>query len=196
MEAKPRIGVLPVVSRIIVVSVLLLVAVGVFPDDGGADGYPGTNDGRRTEDSWFNYCVTSGTSSSHADALKYGPVVINSTTDLNGGLSSCGSNTDLHLISGFLPGTVRGRLTCWNPTSSTICNSASMVLDFPQLDVGSNDWYDRRKTAVHEAGHGAGLGHSPSGSADAMVQGAVAGTATVHRRLSSHHIYGHINPTY
>jgi hypothetical protein len=65
-------------------------------------------------------------------------------------------------------------------------------LDYPQLDVGINDWYDRRKTAVHEVGHSVGLGHD---AISAMISGEVPSIALVWRRYSPHDI-GHLNANY
>lgn len=159
-----------------------------------ADSFPGTNAGKLADSAWHNYCVEAGTSANHRSALVYGMTTVGGTTDINVGETSCGYNTDVWLGSYNLTGNLRGIYSCWNPASSTICNSSHVRLDFPQLDIGSYDWEDRRKTAVHEVGHSVGLGHYSG--ANAMMLGQVPDTSVSYRRLNSHHRNSHVNPTY
>ncbi len=105
---------------------------------------------------------------------------------------SCTSITDVCWWAEDLPAGDRGRWTCLSYNIDGECGSADIDLDFAEIDAGPNDWYDRRKTAVHELGHTIGLGHD---AISAMIVGEVPSTLVQWRRYSVHDL-GHINASY
>lgn len=104
-------------------------------------------------------------------------------------------NTDVWFYSYDLPYPARGQYDCVGFDSPTICGTADIVFDIPQIE-GDGDlwWYDRVKTACHEIGHSVGLAHAATAT-DCMDFGAVPGTQIQWRNYNSHHIY-HINSRY
>ncbi|WP_422772333.1 hypothetical protein ACN28C_04560 [Plantactinospora sp. WMMC1484] len=109
---------------------------------------------------------------------------------------ACVSGSDIQWYVWNLPAGTRGQTRCADWTSSNVCNSAVVDMDFAELDKGTDDWYDRRKTAVHEIGHTVGLGHhSPSAHDCAMISGEVPSRDMKWRTYHSHDI-GHINGRY
>ncbi len=106
--------------------------------------------------------------------------------------SSCTGSTDVWWWEVDLPAGVRGQENCVSFITSTKCDSANAKLDIAEIDIGSNDWYDRRKTSVHELGHSVGLGE---GTDDAMILGEVPSTSIQWRSYSAHHV-SHINSAY
>lgn len=159
-----------------------------------ADPFPGTNDGRRADGTTHVYCY-------HESVTIYGPlsyamVNLDSQTDMTRSYSStCYSSTDVVWIEGDLAGTLRGSRGCVKAISSTICDSSELTLDYAQIDVGSDDDEDRKKTACHELGHSVGLGHHDT-SSDCMRNGAVPSTALQYRQYRDHVVTSHINPNY
>lgn len=122
----------------------------------------------------------------------YAMSVLNSTTDMSDlKIDTCEMETDIYWQDLDLPGSVRGQYQCIIYTD-TMCNSADVKLDWEELDKGSNDWEDRRKTAVHEIGHSVGTNHD---SVSAMISGEIPSTDIKWRRFSPHDI-NHINDNY
>lgn len=173
---------------------LALATVMVLATPIGADTFPDNYDTRVADSSHHNYCYTSSLSSSSrravADYAMFNSLA--NPTDMSASLVSCTSTTDIWWYDGNLSGSNRGLRTCANAISSSVCNRSNVTLDFAQLDIGSNDWEDRRKTSCHEAGHSVGLDHDSTGC---MVTGEVPSTALSWRRYNSHDT-GHINAQY
>lgn len=118
---------------------------------------------------------------------------LDNTTDMSDVLhSTCYDSTDVIFRDYNLAGGRRGQYQCKRYYSDGDCNSSEVVFDWAQLDIGSNDWYDRRKTSVHEVGHSVGCNHD---SVSAMITGEIPSTALQWRRFSSHDL-GHINANY
>lgn len=91
---------------------------------------------------------------------------------------------------------VRGQTTCQAYLTGWRCDRSWVDLDFAYIDEGDNDWFDRRKTAMHEIGHTIGLGHhSPAAHDCTMVTGEVPSTDIKWRSYDAHDI-GHINAAY
>lgn len=158
-----------------------------------ANPFPNNYDDAVADSFIHTFCTTSGFTTDPSVAT-YAMNVLDSTTDLiDSDLGGCSSvTTDAWWWEENLPGGLRGQRTCFSHSSPGVCDSSDLKLDFGQLDVGSNDWYDRRKTSVHELGHSVGLGHD---SISAMISGEVPSTALVWRRYSDHDI-DHLNAQY
>ncbi len=122
----------------------------------------------------------------------YAMSVLDSTTDMSDSqIANCEMETDVYWQDIDLAGSLRGQYQCifYN---DTMCDSADVRLDWDELDKGSNDWEDRRKTAVHEIGHSVGTNHD---SVSAMITGEIPNTDIEWRRYSTHDI-NHINDNY
>lgn len=158
-----------------------------------ANPFPNNYDSAVADSSLHVFCTTSGFTTDRTIAT-YAMDVLDSTTDMfDSDSGSCSSSSDdVWWWETNLPGTLRGQRTCFSHSSPGVCDSSDIDLDIAQLDVGSNDWYDRRKTSVHELGHSVGLGHD---SISAMISGEIPSTALQWRRYSAHDI-GHINAQY
>lgn len=156
-----------------------------------------------TDNSTVTYCYTQGFNSFRAVADE-GMRILDATTDLTSQLPGTPEfcefdQTDAWWWSVDFPGSTRGRTTCHlvAPWDGTICQGHDIQMDFPQLDIGSNDPEDRLKTAVHELGHFLGLQHdTPDGAGSAMISGEIPNTNIQYRRWSSHHINQHLNVRY
>jgi|GEM_PF-5312786 len=173
---------------------ILLAFPAISQESASADTFPGNYDARLADSSYTNWCNTSSFSS--YSSISYYAVysTLRATTDMTSasGPGSCYNSTDLWFANVNLTGALRGERKCAVASSSTRCDRSTIDMDIAQLDVGSNDWYDRRKTAIHEVGHSVGANHD---SGSTMISGEVPSTALQWRRYSTHDV-GHINANY
>lgn len=158
-----------------------------------ANPFPNNYDSAVADSSLHTFCTTSGFTTDPTVAT-YAMDTLDNTTDLtDSNIGSCNSVTiDVWWWEEDLPGTLRGERSCFSHSSPGVCDSSDVKLDYAQLDIGGNDWYDRRKTSVHELGHSIGLGHD---TISAMISGEVPSTALQWRTYSAHDL-GHINAYY
>lgn len=161
-----------------------------------ANPFPNNYDNAVADSSLHTFCTTPGFTTDRTVAT-YAMSVLDDTTDMTdsdaGGCTN--RSTDVWWWEEDLPNTLRGQRRCFShssPGPPRVCDSSDVKLDYAQLDIGPNDWYDRRKTSVHELGHSVGLGHD---TISAMISGEVPSTALQWRRYSAHDI-GHINAQY
>ncbi|WP_018654318.1 hypothetical protein [Actinomadura flavalba] len=152
------------------------------------------------DNSTHTYCFKgSGWSTARKDAVVYGMKRLGDTTDMTVRYetgSKCSNTTDIHFYASNLKSGVRGDATCMKWVKKGKCDRARVRMDFPELDKGSNDWYDRRKTVVHEVGHTIGLGHhSPKAHQCAMRSGEIPNTSLTYRSYHAHD-RGHLNKAY
>ncbi|PWK86926.1 hypothetical protein C8D88_10487 [Lentzea atacamensis] len=168
---------------------LSLVTAGVSQ----ANPFPNNYDSAVADSSLHTFCTTSGFTTDRTVAT-YAMSVLDLTTDMtDSDLGGCSSfSTDVWWWQQDLPGTLRGERSCFSHSSPGVCDSSDVKLDYGQLDIGDNDWEDRRKTSVHELGHSVGLGHD---TISAMISGEVPSTALQWRRYSAHDI-AHLNAQY
>lgn len=171
----------------LVVIAAAAVLAGTLPAN--ADTFPGT--GLVADDSIYDYCLNSSFSTdvwvAH-DAAS----TLDDTTDMTDSYTTCVSYTDAWWFEADLDPGVRGLTYCVSEVSPGVCDSNDILMDIAEIDAGSNDWYDRRKTSVHEQGHTIGLDHDTE---SAMISGEVPSTSTQWRTYSSHDV-GHINTQY
>lgn len=167
-----------------------------------ANPFPNNGDLRVVGNATHTYCYTTGFTTD-ASVADYAMAVLGNTTDMTELLPidplNCGAfrETDVWWWEEDIvtPG-VRGTRSCALDLSATICGSSDLTLDYAQLDVGSFDPEDRRKTAVHELGHSIGLGHDdPAAPLSAMMSGQVPDASLQWRTYSAHDIT-HINAQY
>lgn len=168
---------------------LSLVAV-VHGDDFGT-GPPDT--GWFADGSGHSFCLTTGFNM--GDVARFAmDDSLDADTDMHDiEDSSCGSETDVWFFEGDLPTGTRGQYIC-QIRNGVVCISADVTLDKAEIDIGSFDWEDRRKTACHEVGHSVGLQHG-DGKFDCMINGEIPDQGAEWRHYSGHHI-GHIDDRY
>lgn len=114
------------------------------------------------------------------------PTAVN--VDQSGGCNYSGtSETDVVWQTGDLPGH-RGQTWCDDyETFTGQCDQAYAKLDLAEINEGTHDEADMRKTICHELGHTAGLTHGGT-STDCMITGERPQPAlTQHVRYGSHH---------
>lgn len=99
------------------------------------------------------------------------------------------ARTDAIWLAGNLVG-MRGGTRCVSMVNN-ICDSAHITLDFAELNLGTDDKEDRRKTACHELGHSVGLSHRDD-AVDCMINGEIPSTASQWQNYGYHHRQ-HIN---
>lgn len=171
-------------------AVAAVASLGMPP--AGADTFPGNYDQALADNATHTFCLTS-TFTTDPSVATYAMSVLDDTTQMTDDrIASCTSITDVWWWQSNLPAGTRGQRVCVTYNSAGRCESADIDLDFGELDIGGNDWYDRRKTSVHEVGHSVGANHD---SESAMITGEVPSTALQWRRYSSHDV-GHINNAY
>lgn len=118
---------------------------------------------------------------------------LDQTTDMTSQAQSCLNYTDVWWYKADLPAGVRGQRVCVVVGDiPSVCDRSNVSIDFAEVDIGSNDWEDRRKTACHELGHSVGLNHD---TASCMISGEIPSVGEQWRRYSSHDV-GHINAQY
>lgn len=183
MRRLRRLWLLPLIAS------LTFVTTGV----GQANPFPNNYDSAVADSSLHTFCTTSGFTTDRTVAT-YAMSVLDTTTDMTisdlGGCSA--STTDVWWWEQDLPGTLRGERSCFSHSSPGVCDSSDVKVDYAQLDIGSNDSEDRRKTSVHELGHSVGLGHD---TISAMISGEIPSTALQWRRYSAHDL-AHLNAQY
>jgi len=81
----------------------------------------------------------------YRDVVYWAIMRAESETVLDTYIEPCLGGTDIYWMAYDLPTGVRGEWTCIITISSTWCDSANIVMDFPEIDVGGDDCYDRRK---------------------------------------------------
>jgi hypothetical protein len=112
--------------------------------------------------------------------------------------SSCDEWTDVKWNDADLPGDTRGDSMCLDPLGiegQAKCYAARIRLDPDEINEGSDDAEDRKKTACHEVGHSVGLQHGDDKS-DCMRNGEIPDTTAQWRTFNGHHIGDHIDPAY
>ncbi|MCP9968258.1 hypothetical protein [Actinomadura madurae] len=152
---------------------------------------------RLADNATHTYCIAGGGwSSARRTSVVWGMNRLANTTDMGAKYeSACGPHTDVVWKVKNLEGAERGRTRCTR-VNGPKCDSATIWMDFPQLAKGTDDWYDYRKTAVHEIGHTIGFDHHASGSHKcAMRSGEVPSRSIVWRSYTAHD-RSHINKTY
>ncbi len=176
---------------------LIAGALLVLPAAASANPFPGNGDKTVADNGLHTYCYTSGFTTDQSVA-SYAMGVLDDATDMTDLIGAPPDTacvymeTDVWWWQRDLPGGLRGQRSCWLESPDGICTSSDVTLDFAQLDIGDNDCYDRRKTAVHEIGHNIGLAHD---SISAMLSGEIPNTSLTYRRYSAHDI-AHINAAY
>jgi hypothetical protein len=143
--------------------------------------FPDNGDSTLADNAVHTYCYTSGFTTD-ASVGGYAMAVLGNTTDMDDLFpitpSFCSyMETDVWWWELDLAAGIRGTRSCWLESPNGICTSSDVTLDYPQLDVGSFDWEDRRKTAVHEVGHSVGLDHGGC----AMISGQVPDASLTYR---------------
>jgi len=169
-----------------------LAVIAALSVPSGADSLPNVDATHLADSNTHTYCNTA--SVTQTGATWYAMTTLRDTTDMTILSVTCNSNTDVQWEESNLSGTLRGSTLCLNTYSSGACNRFRVRLDITQINIGSWDWYDLRKTAVHELGHTTGLGHYQT-ITNAMKSGSVNGTALAWRRYEAHDVW-HLNNDY
>lgn len=196
---RPLPSVLTLTQRSILALVVSWIAVAIVALPANADTFGGgpPDEGYEADSYLHTYCYGPGFDAglqSHANYAMDTSLALD--TDMSSyRQSSCDTTTDVRWMdSNLQPAGVRGKYTCV-ALSSGICLRADVYLDPAEIDIGTNDFEDRRKSACHEAGHSVGLRHGDSVS-DCMRNGEIPTTALKWRRFNEHHIDDHINVEY
>ena len=166
----------------------------MFPIPVSADTFPGNYDHRVADDFIHTYCLTSSfVLEEHKLVPEYAMYWLNQTTDMTDQAQSCLNYTDVWWYKADLPAGARGQRICAVVGDiPSVCDRSNVSIDFVEVDIGSNDWEDRRKTACHELGHSVGLNHDTE---SCMISGEIPNVNEQWRRYSSHDV-GHINAQY
>lgn len=145
---------------------------------------------RRADSRDHTYCLTD-ISGYTAEAI-YAMETLDNTTIMYDVSASCSTTVDVWWFAADLSGSLRGQWSCDFPGGASVCDSADIEIDFAYIDQGSNDWWDRRKTTVHEVGHSVGLTHD---SSSAMISGEIPSAVIQWLRYTSGDV-GQINSQY
>ncbi|MFG2004117.1 hypothetical protein ACGFNU_33655 [Spirillospora sp. NPDC048911] len=151
---------------------------------------------RLADNATHTYCITGGGwTTNRRTSVVWGMNRLANTTDMSASSESCTIKTDVIWRTKNLEGGVRGRTRC-TKTIGPRCDSNTIWIDFPEIAEGTDDWYDYRKTAVHEIGHTVGFDHHVTGSHQcAMISGEVPSRAIAWRSYSAHD-RSHLNGSY
>jgi hypothetical protein len=171
---------------------LLLAAPSPVRGDTFGNGPP--NEGYQADSALHTYCYGPGFNDNlegHADYAM--GTSLDADTDIADSFVACDASTDAEWLDMNLTDGNRGVYICTALVGS-ICFSSDVILDPAEIDEGTNDFWDRAKTACHEAGHSVGLRHG--GTTDCMLSGEVPDTSVQYRRYNTHHRVDHINATY
>jgi len=163
-----------------------------------ADTFPGNYDLRLADDAIQTYCLTSTFFlEEHKVVPEYAMYWLDQTTQMSDmSQGTCVNSTDAKWYDANLPAGIRGERVCIVVGDiPSVCDRSNITLDFAELDIGSLDWEDRRKTACHELGHSVGLNHHSSGAEGCMLSGEVPSADVQWRRYTTHDV-GHINAAY
>ena len=151
---------------------------------------------RLADNATHTYCISGGGwTSARRTSVVWGMNQLANTTAMGAKSESCTLRTDVMWRTKNLEAGVRGQTKCTRLIGPK-CDSATIWMDFPELAKGTDDWYDYRKTAVHEIGHTIGFGHHASSSHKcAMISGEVPSRSIVWRSYTAHD-RSHINASY
>lgn len=169
------------------VGLIALTGALVTPAPAAADPFPGNADTTLADSATHIYCLTS-TFTTDPEGAHYAMIdVLEGTTGMDSLYrGSCtDSSVDVWWWERNLPAGIRGERQCIVYTSASVCNSSDVRMDYDEIDIGTSDAEDRRKTAVHEIGHTLGFGHFTQ--SDAMRQGEIPDTNVRWRRYCDHH---------
>lgn len=182
-------------SAVLLMGGLLALAVQTLPAAADTFGHGPPDEGYEADSVIHTYCFEAAFDADleeHADyAMQTSIDVDTDVQDLFVG--TCDSTVDVEWRDANLDPGVRGQYQCIS-LSGTICFASRVTLDPDELDEGFFDFWDRRKTACHEAGHSLGLRHGAR-KGDCMRNGEIPNTDLRWRRFNDHHIF-HIDLTY
>jgi len=174
----------------------ILVAVLGIASPAHANPFPNNYNLSVADNDLHTYCYTD-TFVTDPSVADYAMAVLGNTTDMTDELMIdppfCGlfRGNDVWWWEEDLPAGTRGERSCELVNVPGKCASSDVRLDFAELDIGTFDWEDRRKTGVHEVGHSVGLGDGNG----AMITGEIP-DATLQWRTYTAHDIGHINTQY
>jgi hypothetical protein len=173
-------------------SLLLLLP----PQQAAADAFNAgpPNGGYEADSANHLYCYGAGFDTGLRDDADY---IMQSALDTETGMSdtfesSCNSGTDVEFLDANLPPGARGSYVC--TSLSYVCWASEVTVDPAEINIGSNDTEDLRKTLCHEVGHSVGLLHGATD--DCMLSGEIPNTNVQYRRYNYHHRWDHINVEY
>ncbi|HEX6681268.1 MAG TPA: hypothetical protein VF062_00620 [Candidatus Limnocylindrales bacterium] len=162
------------------VAVTTVAALLLMP--GAAYAFPDNGDNTLADNATHTYCYTSSFNTD-ASVGAYAMSVLGNTTDMDDLFPIdppfCAfMETDVWWHELNLAAGIRGSRSCWLESPVGICTSSDLTLDFAEIDIGSFDWEDRRKVAVHLVGYSVGLNDN---GGCAMASGPVPDAALVWR---------------
>ncbi|MEX0983791.1 MAG: hypothetical protein WD096_01945 [Actinomycetota bacterium] len=160
-----------------------------------------TGEGCRADSNIHSYCYGAGFDASLEDEAEFAMNISLDRDTLMSDLFSATcdpASTDVKWLDANLGGS-RGEYICLEPFTpyepDGICFVARIRLDPDQINIGSNDAEDRKKTACHEVGHSVGLQHGDD-KTDCMINGEIPDTSATWRTFNGHHIAAHIDSYY
>jgi len=166
------------------------------PQQAAADAFNAgpPNGGYEADSANHLYCYGAGFDTGLRDDADYiMQSALDTETDMSDTFeSSCNSGTDVEFLDANLPPGARGSYVC--TTLSYVCWASEVTVDPAEINIGSNDTEDLRKTLCHEVGHSVGLLHGATD--DCMLSGEIPNTNVQYRRYNYHHRWDHINVEY